>query len=372
MKIIFLTHNYVPTICGIGDYTYHLANEMVKRGAEVSIICFSDQNPVEENNIKVYPKIKKWNYTGVQETLKLIKSIQPDWLMVQYVPHGFQRKGLPFASVLFYRALSKINVSVLTFFHEVKIRPEHALKTKILSYIQTQIADRISKRSLRIVTSIDYYKNYLAKSAKTISVIPIGTNILPIELTNDAKNNLKEKYQINGDTKVICTFGNRDVSNYLKAFDELSIEHPNFIWLICGKNSTPLETLKSKSYIRYAGKMSSEDVYKHLLLGDVFFMPDDINSDGQGGTSNKSTALACALSLGIPVVGTKGDMNNDLLKDGDNILLPDIRNKEDLFGALKSCFDSPEFASKLGKNARHLYENNLRWEVISDQYLAIM
>ncbi len=349
---------------------------MIKRGAEVSIICFDDQTPIEENEIKVYPIIKKWNYAGVQLTLKLIKSIQPDWLMVQYVPHGFQRKGLPFASILFYRSLAKevyyLGVSVLTFFHEVKIRPEHALKTKIASFIQKQIADKISRRSALNVTSIDYYKNYLSSSVDRVSVIPIGTNILPIELPSDTKLKLKSKYQINAQTKVICTFGNRDVTNYLKAFDALAIEYPNFLWLICGKNATPFKTLESKPYIRYAGKMSSDNVYQHLLLGDVFFMPDDINSDGEGGTSNKSTALACALSLGIPVVGTKGDMNNDLLKDGNNILLPDIRNTKELFDALKSCFDSPALASKLGRNARDLYEKNLRWEVIANQYMAIM
>ena len=344
--------------------------DMIKKGIEVAVICYADQKPIQEGGIKVYPVIENWNLKGVQSVLKVIKNIQPDWFIAQYVPHGFQPKGLPFASLLLYRTLTKIKVPILTIFHEIKIRPEHAVKTKVLSTLQAQIANYLSKKSDKIVTSIDFYKDYLKKFEHKITVIPIASNILPTAVPDELKRKLRLKYNIGTNTKVICTFGNRNILSYIDAFDKLASKFPDFIWLICGKNSTPSDILESRNYIKYAGKMPSEQIYQHLSIGDIFFMPDDINAEGEGGTSNKSGSLACAFSLGIPIVGTKGDLNNNLLIDKKNIILTDIRNTESLYQSLKSCLDSATLCSNLGSNALELYENELRWEVVTEKILS--
>ena len=372
MKIVFLTRHFPPTICGVGDHTYHLAQQMQQQGLKVSIICFSDQKPVELDGIDVFPIVKRWNRGGVLAVVNKVKMLQPDWFISQYVPHGFQSKGLPLASLLLYRQLNQLNVPILTIFHEVKIRPENALKTQIYSFIQAKIADSLAEKSTKIVTSIDFYADYLKRFADKITVLPIASNILPIDVSEDVKQQLRNKYGISKATKVVCTFGDRDITHYLPAFDRLTNDYPNFVWLLCGKNSTPSVIIGSRPYIRYVGKMSAENIYQHLSLGDVFFMPDDINADGEGGTSNKSGSLATAFSLGIPIVATKGDLNNALLVDGQNILLTDIRHQTALYEALKSCFDSPTLALKLGNNARQLHDKTLTWERSAAQLLESM
>lgn len=372
MKLIFLTRNYPTTICGVGDHTHHLVQQMRQRGVEVSVICFADQKATLLQDNNVYPVVKKWNVKGVNAVVDVIKHIKPDWIIVQYVPHGFHAKGLPLATLLLYNALTRLKVPIFTVFHEVKIRPERLLKTKIFSFFQEQIAFQLSKMSSKVVTSIDFYADYLKDFALKMTVIPISSNILPIEVSEEEKQNLREKYDFTPDSQVVCTFGDRDVTGYLEAFDKLKKDYPSLIWLICGKNSTPSVILNSRDYIRYVGKMSAENIYRHLVLGDVFFMPDDINANGEGGTSNKSGSLACAFSLGIPIVGTKGDLNNHLLKDGKNIVLTDIMDTNALYPALKSCFHSKAYALKLGQNARQLYNKHLRWEAVAEKILAIM
>ncbi len=373
MKIVFLTRNFPPTICGVGDHTYHLAQALMGQGVEVHVICSADQKVIQQDHIKVYPVVNQWNTEGVLSVVHLLKNIQPDWFIVQYVPHAFHPKGLPHVLVSLYRAVSRLDISILTIFHEVKIRPEKALKTRLMSFLQGRIAYKLSNMSKKVVTSIDFYDNNLKKlphHKKTI--IPIASNITPIKVSDAFKKQLKDKYLIGNEAKVICTFGDRVISDYLPIFDELNKDYPNLIWLLCGKNSSPATIWKSRSYLRYVGKMPSNKIYQHLSLGDVFFMPDPVSEQGEGGTCNKSGSLACAMSLGIPIVGSKGDMNNKLLVDGENILLTDIRNPKAVHQSLKSCLDSASLRAHLGRNASQFHDQSLQWDVSAEQFIKLM
>ena len=373
MKIAFITPNYPPTICGVGDHTWHLAQAMMRQGVEVHIICSASQTAAAATNETVHAVVEQWNRVGVEAILNVVAAIRPDWLVVQNVPSAFHPKGLPFILLSLYRRLNQLNVPILTVFHEIMIRTEGNLKKTITSFLQTRvIADGMSRRSAAIVTSIDFYGNVLKKWRDRLTLIPIGSNILPVDISLPMQNDLRRKHQIPNDAQVVCTFGNRDVTAYLPDFDKLKQDFPNLIWLICGRTSTPSVILKSRSYIRYVGEMLPDDIYRHLSLGDVFFMPDFVSPTGEGGTCNKSGSLACAMWLGIPIVGTKGDLNNALLVDGENILLTDVLTENAVYDALKSCFASEKRSAKLGINALDFYETKLHWSVLAEQFLGIM
>ena len=222
------------------------------------------------------------------------------------------------------------------------------------------------------MTSIDFYARILNQNANKLSVIPVGSNILPTKITPDEQAKLREKYNIPNDAPVIVTFGQRDISAYLKTFDLLKKAFPKLVWLVCGKTATPLSILDNCGYIRHTGKMSAEDIHRHLSLGNVFFMPDYVSETGEGGSCNKSGTLACAFSLGIPIVGTKGDMNNLLLRDGENILLTDLNLPDALFQNLMTCLSSPQFADALSNNATETYQKSLKWDLIAQQFLALI
>jgi glycosyltransferase involved in cell wall biosynthesis len=375
MKIVFLTPNFPPTICGVGDHTHRLALEMMEKGIEIHVICSANQTFASSDSplLTVHPVVKAWNTEGVNSIINVVKMIQPDWFVTQYVPHSYHPKGLSYILLFLYRQLNQSKTPILTIFHEVKIRPERAIKTRLMSYLQGIIANKLSNMSVRVVTSIDFYDNNLKDiPSEKRAVIPIGSNILPINVSDFEKQSLRNKYQITANAKIICTFGNRDISSFLPIFDSLSTDYPNLIWLICGKNNTPSVIWPSRSYLRYVGPMSADDIYRHLSLGDVFFLPDYLSENGEGGTCNKSGSLACGLSLNIPIIGTKGDMNNQLLRDKENIILVDINDKNAVVNAFKSCFDSPSFSQKLGNNARDLYDKQLIWKELARRFLEVM
>ena len=96
MKIVFLTPNFPPTICGVGDHTHRLALEMRKKGVEIHVICSADQTPTPSDSplLTVHPVVKSWNSEGVSSIMNVVKTIQPDWFITQYVPHSYHPKGL--------------------------------------------------------------------------------------------------------------------------------------------------------------------------------------------------------------------------------------------------------------------------------------
>ena len=305
--------------------------------------------------------------------LLVLKDIRPDWVIVQYEAYSYSAKGFPYPFVWLYRSLNKVKIPILTVFHEIMIRKEGNLKKTILSNLQTNLAHRLARLSTHVVTSIDFYARILNQNPNKISIIPVGSNILPMPIREHEQRELRQKYNIAQDAKVVCTFGNRDVSAFLPTFDKLKTDFPNLVWLICGKTITPLCTLDSRSYIRHTGKMSAYDIHAHLSLGHVFFMPDFVAANGEGGSCNKSGTLACAFSLNIPIIGTKGDMNNALLKDGENILLTDIIHTPDaLYDNFKACLSSKKYADDLGNCAKELYKKSLTWQIIATQFLKIM
>jgi glycosyltransferase involved in cell wall biosynthesis len=263
---------------------------------------------------------------------------------------------------------------VLTVFHEVRVRPGNKLSTRFISAVETYIARKLTLKSKKVVTSIDFYVDLLRGGRKDlpINIVPIGSGIEPIETSPAVKRVLRKRFDIPLSVPVIVTFGNRNIEIYLEAFDKLAQDVPDFVWLLCGKTSTPPSVLKSRAYIRHTGEMSATDIYQALSLGDVAFLPEPVSPKIKGGSSNKSTALACGFSLGIPVIGIKGDMNNSLLKHDENILLVDIYQPDDLYKSLKKGLDTEESRQRLGQGAADLYNTALAWDVVGKQYLTLM
>ena len=371
MTVVIIIPNYPPTICGVGDYTYLLIQELLKADIDIHVICSADQKPEPVAQPFIYPIIEKWNKKGFQTALDKLDIMKPNWVMVQYVPHGFDPRGLPIAILGFYKALTKKAYQVLTVFHEVRVRPGRKLSSQFISAVETYIARQITRQSKQNTTSIDFYADLLRGAGGAINIVPIGTGIPPVETNLSIQKELKNRFDIPSDAPIVVTFGNRDIEMYVKAFDRLVQDMPDLIWLLCGKTSTSKAVLESRKYLRTTGRLSASDIYHALSIGDVAFMPEPVNAQLEGGSSNKSTALACALSLGIPVVGIKGDMNSSFLKHRENIYLANIFEENDLYKALKMGFDT-EGEGSLGQGGRALYDSVLSWEVLGKKFLNLM
>ena len=106
MKIVFICSCLEPGRDGVGDYTGRLAAELIRVGHEVSLLALNDRfaNAIlsgdqERDGIKI-PVLRLPSTLSDQDktvhATNWINSVNPDLLSLQFVPFGFNPKGLPF------------------------------------------------------------------------------------------------------------------------------------------------------------------------------------------------------------------------------------------------------------------------------------
>ena len=118
MNILFITNTLPPVVDGVGDYTLNLAKEFAKHGHNVSIVCKCDDRvKTDYEDIKVFPIVEAWNKSVAAPVIRLIRERHIEIVSLQYVPHGYDNRGLPFAIAYLAKEIKKINVPLYTFFH---------------------------------------------------------------------------------------------------------------------------------------------------------------------------------------------------------------------------------------------------------------
>ncbi|MEZ4843456.1 MAG: glycosyltransferase family 4 protein [Bacteroidia bacterium] len=320
-RILIISNNYPPTICGVGDYSYGLALEFAKASYNVHVICKSQLDIRQSADIHVHPIVENWTIGGAKTVLKVVRNINPDVILLQYVPNLYSKIALPFNFLYFVFLIQKRKIPIITMFHEVSYRlnPSNA-KSYFIAQLQRIIALLICKYSNSIITSIEYYEKKLKKlTYKKVAVIPIGSPIIEL-FDNHAYQIELRKSICKADEIIIATFGVRNFSILIDATKQLISKGSKIKLLICGKINDEA-IIAENDFIKSTGILSLTDIGKHLSIADIFVMPDEVKNNFEGGTCNKSGSLAAAFQFGLPIIGFKGDMTNDLLVDGENIIL---------------------------------------------------
>ncbi|MFP9116208.1 hypothetical protein ACLI08_00305 [Flavobacterium sp. RNTU_13] len=190
MKIVFICGSAQPGKDGVGDYVRLLASELILQGNDVVLLALNDAFVSEESKSTQYeedvhisvirlPRSLDWKTKGVKVNA-FIKSFNPDWVSLQYVPYSFHKKGIPtgFASMLHE---IKADVRWHIMFHEIwiGISTVSPFKHKIIGFFQRQVAKRIVKTlQPRLITVSNVLYQLVAESAGIkAKILPLFSNI---------------------------------------------------------------------------------------------------------------------------------------------------------------------------------------------------
>ena len=329
MKILFITNNLPPIVDGVGDYTYNIATQFAKHNHEVYIICRNDSR-INTNvlGMTILPIIDKWNYNCYKHITDFIQEKAIDAVSLQYVPHGFHSKGLPFPIIKLTKEIKRSNAKLFTFFHEVSVEKEKGnIKRTILSMLMQHLSKRIIENSDYIATSIEYYRNMILRlvpDKKEITLIPIASNIPETKLSKEELFDLKKTLAPNDET-IISFFGIRNIQTSIDAISELKENGQKLKVQLIGKtskhlpNNLPTDTIKT-------GTLDIEEIDQYLKISDIFILPE--NNDA--GCSFKSGSFATGLRNNLPIITTKGKLTSKELCNQDNILFCDFTNSNEI------------------------------------------
>lgn len=97
MRILLITGSLLPMKCGVGDYTYHLANALaLDKNLKIAVLT-SISAKVEEygSRIEIFPLLTKWSFTEAFKAINRIRTWSPDIVHIQYPTQGYSKGILP-------------------------------------------------------------------------------------------------------------------------------------------------------------------------------------------------------------------------------------------------------------------------------------
>ena len=354
MRILFITNQMPPLVDGVGDYTCNLAREFARHGHKVYVACRADARiKADYDDIHVYSVVKRWDFGAARPIVRLIREQGIEVVSLQYVPHGFQRKGLPLALPYVMRKVKRCHVCVSIFFHEVYVQPQpRNLKRSVLSYGMQHIARCLMDTADILGTSIPYYKQMMQQvggDGKEIHVIPIPSNVPLVHVADEELKALRRRIAPN-DEPVIAFFGHRDLTSVLAALKELKEEGRKFVLLFIGKVSKTALAVKEQDGTWFTGELPISEIGIYFRVADMMILPESMES----GCSFKSGALAAAFQFGLPLLTNKGNLTESVLKNGENILFTDFRSMDVVKSGVQEMLYTVNVQRNLRKNVLNL------------------
>lgn len=363
MNILFITNTLPPIVDGVGDYTLNLAHEFAEHGHNVNIVCKHDERiKTTYDGIAVFPVVEDWNEASINLVIRLIKKKHIEAVSLQYVPHGFDHRGLPFVIAHLAKRINKTGVPLYTFFHEVCIGPGrwYQIKRNAGAFLMAYIAKQISANSNFVGTSIEHYRKRLhVLHVDNVSLIPIPSNV-PFVCANETyKKSLRETIAGKEDT-IVTLFGNRDFSAVVDAIRLLRKDDSKIRVLALGKANP---SIPEEDFIHFTGTLEINELASYLQITDILVLPEDPSS----GCSLKSGSLAAALQFGVPTITTRGFMTDDRLSE--LFLFAKENTVEEYEALIKELMNNSDLTEKL-KNVSMEFAKHLTWQSVYENYMA--
>lgn len=364
MKTTYIvTPNFPPDICGIGDYSDYLHQNLDQNNFDNQIITFSD-SPSQNKNIHA---IKTADKRSIQAWLNCLKPAhQVNTIIIQYEPYSFSKIGLPLYLIYIFGILKLKGYNISIMFHEVATRLYIANPKKIaVSFLQLTVAYFLTAISSVRTTSTSF-------NAKQLK--PFKFTLLPIP-SNFTK---KTSHIINQNQVVIGCFANRVDEFFAEVIDKILEKKPVTIYLIGKQNKANNQVWEQHNFYNneklfLTGTLSSEEIQQVFDRLTIFAHMEKIDAQGRGGASLKNGTLAAALNWGLPVVTSKGDMTDEtFLRNQHNIyFVNDPFSAEDWANSINKLSENVTLSNTIGQNAGKFYNDVLSWNTITKKYISL-
>ena len=361
MKILIVTHYFLPHVGGIEMVAYNQAKKLIKRGHEVTIVS-SKIGPESEREliegIKII-RVKAWNWFerkwGVPYpifSLKIFKVIKNEvekadivhvhdiWYLSSFVAAIYSRKEKP---LILMQHVGLVET-----------------KKKIVNIIQKIVYPTYGTYVLNTSKKAIVCNPEAGKILKNKSKAVFIKNAVDIKLfkPNNNKKSLRIKYDLPLDKKIILFVG-RFVEK--KGFDKLfAARDKDYFILFVGNGIIPQDMKKNKDvrFIKDMPQSKLKDIYQ---LSDIFCLPS--NNEGFPLT------ILEAMASGLPVIAGKNKGYEEYIERGDVKLINPT--KEEIKRAIVEIINNPRLINKMSKYSRNKAIKDFSWENNNKQLLKV-
>ncbi len=316
MHVLFVTGEYPPMDGGVGAYTAELARALAARGIQVSIVTsrtVGTDRSAQPADVTVHPVIDRWGWSMHKQVAELGRSVDADWIHVQYQTAAFgMHPAINFAPGSWRRG-----TCVAWTYHDLLVP---YLFPKAGERLRRWVTKRPAGSADLVIVTNDGDRSALAKAKpRCLENIPIGSNIAGVTLT-PAERQARRAMRGYGDAdRVIAYFGflNRSKGGLtlVRAFHRLVADYPAARLLMIGERvgaSDPtnfaylqevedlIDQLTLVNRVQWTGRQPDGEVGADLNACDVLLMPYEDGASLRRGTLMAGLANGCAIVTTTP------------------------------------------------------------------------
>ena len=369
MKVGIVNSFFPPWRGGAETYTYNLAQALLGRGHEITVVCASDPLPPGENRqgsltIKRLPMLTKLYGTPITPTLPdELRKLDVDLFHANFPsPYGASIT----AAVSIFRRIP----AVLTWHNDL---PTVTSGARFLIEAHNRLVLPFYIRPYRkiISTTSTYAHNspVLNRLGELVTVIPNGVDCKRFHPQAQASEvrtqlRLKDRFTILFVGALTKWHRYKGLDILLEAVKIVAGAHPDLMLVIVGDGNLKdmyislSKQLDLKDNTKFVGDVPDEDIPKYYVAADVLVLPSKDMSEGFGLT------LLEANASGKPAIASNVGGIPSVIKDGYNGMLVSPNDPRSLADAIMRLREKPDECREMGGNGRRFAELH-DWSIIA-------
>lgn len=348
-RILIATGVFAPDIGGPATYSKLLADELPRRGIDVSVLSF--------RSVRHLPKAIRH---GAYFMKALRASVRADVVFAQD-PVSVGLPALCATKILRKRFILKV---VGDYAWEQYCQRSEGIKNFLtLDEFQHTRCDRVTelRRSIqhfvarhaeKVIVPSAYLKTIIMQWGVPSEKIQVIYNACETPTVLESKEEVQKALGLKG--KVIVSIGRlvpwKGFLGLIDITSKMLREIPGLVLVIVGDGpqradlEKHAEKLGVDSHVIFTGRAERENVWRYLTAADVFAL----NTAYEG----FSHQILEAMALGTPIITTAVGGNVEVIDNGENGVLVAYNDKEALTQGLRRVLGDGAFADMLAQNAK--------------------
>jgi len=370
MKIDIVNTALPPQFDAIGHYTRLFSQELA-RFADVRLLLPTgrDYDPIDQ--VALAPCFSLDTPDGIRGLIEPVCANPPDWLLLQYNPFGYGKRGHAPHLVPTLRELKRrcpsLKLAVMA--HENFVPCWGDLRFMAMATWQVPQFWQLGHTADIFFVSIQPWADHARGWFRQIPVhwLPVGSNIPPVAVSRESA---RDRLGIADETLAVGLFGTAHVSRLLPlvaaTLSEVRKTGIDARLLYIGPDGAAIrEALGTLEPICAEGPLPFDEVSQRFVAMDVYLAPF---SDG---VSARRGSLMTGLDHGIASVGTSGKHTDTLFRESDEkaILLAPVGDEAGFQQRLLRLLREPELRQRIGQGGKQLYDQHFDWPPLVQKLL---
>ena len=363
MRILLVCPIFPPQAGGLADHSARWAEAIGEHlGHEVWVLTGPGAEPSQSPHVKLAEPFVEWGLRGAGRLVQTVRHLNPDVVVVQYVPHLYERRGfsLGFAQAV-YR-LSQAGFPVVTLAHELYFSRAEAWRHQPAGVVQRAALWPLFAASRRVVFSVPRRERRMRQVfpawANRFSSLPVGANFSSV----DAAEGLRWRSAhgiASGDMVLLFQGGahpSKEFASVQRSIDALSADGiPARLISIGGCHFSGPACVS----LGHVPRAQAESI---LQAADLAVAPFADGASGRRGS------LLNAFSAGLPSVSTMGPDTEPSWFPPEVIRLVPPGEPDTFAAAVRALVENQPQRLAMAGAARQWFDEHFSWPVLAQAW----